>query len=303
MRLRADRLLRQLLIIQRRGHVTAVELADELEVSVRTVYRDWYALRVAGVPLITDSGPGGGARLYGEWRTELTGLTSAELESLTLLALANPLPPADPSLLTALAKLGTALPPEQQVSGGKLHLDTSGAPTHLLALIKALHNERYVEITAERAFQTQVSIRLRPLGLVSQSTSWFLVSMQEDDRMRVDALSAVLDARLLDAPFARPGDFDLAEFWNRHAAATRSAHKNYIATVDAGADVVAHLERRFGENLTVQPDGVRIAFDDVAQARAELLRWGGAVRIISPEALRRTVVDFAEQIVGKYPSA
>ena len=57
--MRASRLVSMLLLLQTRGRLTAQELADTLEVSVRTVYRDVLSLHAAGIPLYGDAGHGG----------------------------------------------------------------------------------------------------------------------------------------------------------------------------------------------------------------------------------------------------
>src|SRR2546427_2020346 len=80
--MRADRVLAMLLLLQARGRVTASELANRLEVSRRTVYRDMVALSAAGVPVHADPGPNGGIELMAGWRTDLTGLTASEVEAL-----------------------------------------------------------------------------------------------------------------------------------------------------------------------------------------------------------------------------
>src|SRR4051794_20952241 len=73
-------------MLQTRGHVTAAEVAAELEISERTARRDLDSLGVAGLPVYSMQGRNGGWRLVGEGRTDLSGLTSAETQALFLLA-------------------------------------------------------------------------------------------------------------------------------------------------------------------------------------------------------------------------
>ncbi|MBS1838135.1 MAG: HTH domain-containing protein, partial [Actinobacteria bacterium] len=80
--MRADRLVAILLMLQRRDRVTAAEVAEELEISERTARRDLDALGMAGVPVYSKQGRGGGWQLLGGARTDLSGLTAREARAL-----------------------------------------------------------------------------------------------------------------------------------------------------------------------------------------------------------------------------
>src|SRR4051794_10247922 len=152
--MRASRLVSLLLLLQARGRMTAQELANELEVSPRTIYRDVESLSSAGVPVYADRGPTGGYQLVDGYRTRLTGLTAEEAESLFFTGM--PGPAAELGLGTVLAaaelKLMAALPSGIAERAGRIrerfHLDVPGwfhggnATPYLRAVAQAVWNQQ-----------------------------------------------------------------------------------------------------------------------------------------------------------------
>src|SRR5260221_13309365 len=146
------------MLLQAKGRLSAAALAAELEVSLRTVYRDVDELSAAGVPIYAERGRTGGFQLLDGWRTRLTGLTAPEAQALFLAGL--PGPAAELGLGDVMAaaqlKLLTALPAGWQDDArrvsSRFHLDpvgwfqSSGATGHLPAGAQAVWLERPLKI-------------------------------------------------------------------------------------------------------------------------------------------------------------
>lgn len=320
--MRADRLLSLLLLLQARGRLTAGQLADELDVSVRTIYRDLDALSAAGVPVVAERGPGGGCYLLEPYRTSLTGLTADEARVLFMLSIPEPLVELGVSgeLKAALLKLQAALPAsrkvDEQQTRQRIHLDPAGweataAPApHLQTLHRALWQDRRVRLTHRLAFDVETVWLVDPLGLVAKAGTWHLVGRREG-AVRVVAMPRVTDAQLTGATFERPAAFDLVAFWEAWCDRVEKSRPSYRVTVRVRAEHLGWLRAYFAEVLDeapeppVTPDEAgtvewRLRFASLADARRDILGAGGAVEVVAPRELRAGVADYAAQVMAVY---
>ncbi len=322
--MRADRLLSLLMLLQARGRMPAAQLAAELEVSVRTIYRDMDALSAAGVPVYAERGPRGGCALLDGYRTSLTGLTQDEVRALFVLSVPDVLDELGMSgeLRAALRKLMAALPAarrsdEEQVRA-RIYLDWSGrgpaagpAP-HLPALQRATWEDERIHITYRSLVGPHVLILERtvePYGLVARTGAWHLVYGFEG-ALRVLRVGQVVAVTPTAEHFTRPPDFDLAAFWEGWRAREAENRPEFHATVRAAPALAVLLPLYFGEPLratlaqaTPDADGwvqVTLPFERFEEARERLLGFGSAVEVLSPPALRLSVLDYARQIVRFY---
>ena len=329
--MRADRLLSLLMILQARGKVTAGDLARKLEVSERTIYRDIDALSRAGVPVYGEPGPEGGFALVDRFRTNLTGLTDAEVRALFMLSVPAPLADLGVSqeLRAALRKLAASLPDEHRQdevrARRRYHLDATwwrqgGEPVpHLRTIHGALWQDRKLAIVYQPLFGVEMERVVCPYGLVAKAGIWHLVCAragadQAVRRVSVHRVSRLRDVRLSDETFQFPADFDLARFWEGWCQEYESLLRGFTTTVRVAPDVVQHLVGRLGQQFHEQAEGagppdadgwvtLELSFESLEAARERILSFGRGIEVLEPPALRRSVLDFAEQIVDLYTDA
>ncbi|AYY11849.1 YafY family transcriptional regulator [Actinobacteria bacterium YIM 96077] len=311
--MRASRLVSVMFVLQRRRGATATELADELGVSVRTIYRDVSALQSAGVPIWTESGPGGGIRLVEGWRTRLDGLTGDEAAALFLAG--APSAVADLGLgaiLTAAeSKVIATLPPELRGRASRLrerfHLDAPGwfrdgdVPAHLATVADAVWSGHRLDISYRRSDRS-VQRRLDPLGLVLKAGVWYLVAAHRQ-AVRTYRVGRIAEAKRVDEPASRPPGFDLASWWAASAAEFDRSLLRYQCRLRLSPRALRHLKHHVGpasaEDALASAgppddDGWREVVlptegEDVAADQLTALAPG--VEVIDPPSLRVTLHD------------
>lgn len=323
-RVRAARLVQLLLFLQTHGKLTAAQLAERLEVSVRTIYRDIEALSGAGVPVFCEPGPGGGCRLIDGYRTRLTGLTPDEAEALALAGL--PGPAADLGLGTVLTaaqlKVDAALPPELRRRAARVrdrfHLDLPGwfardeEVPHLATLARGVWEEKRAEIRYAKADDV-VRRTLDPLGLVIKAGRWYLVAGAGRERsLRTYRVSRVTAATLLDEPATRPDDFDLVDYWTTSAVEFNRSMLHHEVTIRVRAERLPRLRHAFdplSSQLALEsagePDadgwvGVVVPTESLDYAHDDLLRLGPDVEVLEPVELRQRLAATARALAARY---
>jgi predicted DNA-binding transcriptional regulator YafY len=323
-----------LLLLQTRGQVSAPELARELEVSVRTVYRDLEALSSAGVPVYSEPGRHGGARLVDGYRTRLTGLTTDEADAVLLAGL--PDAAAELGLGTVLAaaqlKVLAALPPELRSRATRVrerfHLDAPGwfkqseDLPHLGTVADALWSDRRLQVRYARR-DGEVERTLDPLGLVLKAGTWYLVARpgpsgpgggQSWTDVRTYRVGRIVEAECLDETFDRPAGFDLAGHWNESS----DAFERSMQTIDVVAlvepDDVRWLRHcldgpswddilALGDAAPVHDDGrveLRFSAEQAEVAYRQLLQMGESLEVLEPLELREMMAASAKAMAARY---
>ena len=321
--MRASRLLSILILLQLRPQVTAPELAREFEVSVRTILRDIDELSAAGVPVYAERGRSGGFRLREGFATRLNGLLGDEAQALPLLGL----PGAASELGLGGAsqrlkvKLQSALPGDTAALAGRLqarlHVDPldwyqGGEPApHLPALASAVLESRRVAIdylswTGERRWTAD------PLGLVLKGGAWYAV-VRAGARTLTLKVANMQALAVLDEPFERPADFELADWWQ---ASLRRFERELRPAV-AVLRVTAEGRRRLAEKgryaaqavAACVPESpatperwaqVRLPIESVDQAARLVMSLAPQAEALEPAEVRERVATWARALARRH---
>jgi predicted DNA-binding transcriptional regulator YafY len=315
--MRADRLVATLLLLQSRGHVTAAEVAGELEVSERTARRDLEALGLAGLPIYSVQGRNGGWRLAGGGRTDLSGLSQAEARALFLVA--GPSSSATPEVRAALRKLVRALPEgfrtQAEAASTALVVDPRTwdqanpawpAPAHLDALQEAVIDGVQVDLSYVARDGTATSRRVHPLGLASKGRTWYLVA-GTDAGQRTFRVDRVASVERTDDAAQRPPGFDLATAWGEITDAIEDLRLPLQVRAVADPDVVRLLRQMFGQRVRIGPpaaDGrveVEVRGHHVASLSGELAGLGNRIEVQDPPEVRDRLRQIGEELGAVYP--
>lgn len=319
--MRASRLINILTTLQARGLVTAETLAEENEVSVRTIYRDIDALSLAGIPVYSERGSDGGYRLLGGYRVRLNGLSPAEAEAMFLSAL--PGPAADLGLGTLMAgaqkKLAAALPEDLRHNARRMQskffldaptwLGENEQPLHLQAIADAVWNSKRIRMRY-RAWKAEKNREVEPLGVVLKGGAWYMAG-RVGESVRTYRIARILDLVVTDEHFEWPEDFDLAGYWTENTRRLEEElypDQALIRISPWGLTMLEHnspphVRARMEVSPDVDGDGwrrIRLPVASRQMAVSDFLRLAAELEVLEPEDLREAMRAAIARLSGFY---
>lgn len=297
----ANRLIQILSLLLEHDRITAPQLAELLQVSVSTVYREIDALSAAGVPVCTAPGKNGGITLMDGCVPHSNLFTPGEQQQLLAALDDNP----EAQREATLAKLSALFrrPEEDWLQVYLTRWGTAAGDTEDFKLLReAILQRRAVQFTYASSQGDQIPYLVQPVRLLFQGQGWYLQAFCPLlEAYRTFRLTRILDLTITDQPFHRlmnPPDPEL------------SGEIPPLFRVEAQLRFAAHLTHRVYDEfdrhcITPQPDGsllVSTVFPDGGWLASYLLSFGGGVEVLSPASLQRQLVQASERLREAYAS-
>ncbi len=320
--MRADRLVSLVLLLRQRGRLSAAVLAEELEVSTRTVLRDVEALSAAGVPVYAERGRHGGFELLPGFRTELTGLTHDEALALLVAGSRRGVQAfgLGSALASAVLKVVDALPESQRHSAAGVaerflvdpetdllsrRLTAPDVPDAVVSEVRravlAGHRLR-LHYAAPDQYATWRTVD--PVGLVNVRDQAYLLATR-DGADRTYRLSRVLAAEELAEPARRPERVDLERTWRERSTRFRAGGDQVRVLVRVTParrpELVGTALAVLGEGLD-DDDWLRldVTFQDSRHAEWAVWQLGTDAEALAPTWLREALRERADAIATRY---
>lgn len=292
-----SRLFKILYCLLDKGQVTASELAEKFEVSVRTIYRDIDALSGAGIPIYTEAGRNGGIRLMNDFVLDKAVLSEEEKqEILAALQSINMTQNISSQTLQKLSAMFN-LRSENWLEVDFSRWGNKGTDNEKFELLKsAVIHQKCVKITYANSHGTVSERIVQPLKMSYKSMAWYLKAYctQKQD-YRIFKLTRIMDLEILTESFAK---------------------RSFPISDEEVGQCYRTIVLRFPQNMAYR---VYDEFDNTQVSKGEngdlivsvdlpqdewligfLLSFGTQVDIIEPAHLKDIVAKQAKKIYEKY---
>lgn len=317
--MRLYRLIAILALLETRGSIKARELADALEVSTRTVYRDIETLCQAGIPIAAVTGPNGGVNLMEGYTTQLTRLSGDDAVNLYLSGIVSePYSNEDSGarLRDSLLRLEKTLPVEYgddiRAARERFYFDDASwwgkqkPPECLGKLRQAVLRLGKLKIEYDKPDGSRSVRVVCPYGLVVKNGEWYLIAYCEtSEGLRTFKAERILHAEAMPESYSIPAGFDLERQWRSGVSnflQDRQSAEQYPVLIRINAADRMLLEQldvleawAEGEATVVR---VNMHRPDLAVEEALKIIW--RAEILSPEELRCGIAGRLDELLKAY---
>lgn len=287
--MKENRYFQMIYLLLDKGQMTAPELADYFEVSIRTIYRDIDILSAAGIPIYATQGKGGGIAIQDSYVLKKLLLSEQEQKQI-LMALQGIRVLEDEQINMLLSKLSGVF---QRQQGNWLEIDfstwtKSGAGKHNFQLLQsAIWKSRIVSFSYYSGKGEQTKRIIEPHKLVFKTSDWYLYgycTLRKD--FRFFKLTRIRDLKLQDAEYMRETPEHIFE------RSDEFEMKTVQVTLLFDAGMSHEVYEKFDEEVSEQEDGsllVTTILPDNELLYSYVLSCRERVEVLSPPYVRDNV--------------
>ena len=308
--MRIDRMLAITVILLNKDRISARELADRFEVSIRTIYRDVDAISMAGIPITSYAGKQGGFGIIDNFKLDRQLLTMKDMLAMLSALKGINATLENEELNSAIDKITCLIPDdktnllEDYLQHISIDILPWGTQKKQQKFLKKIHNSvKENNIIKFRYENSKGEIRERkvePMTLIFKGYAWYLFAfcLYRKD-YRLFRLSRMKDVNILEEKFVRKS----------------KTHKEYFKESDKSGkmtNIILKCSNKikqkvieyFGEeNVEVQENGnsiVNFSAPEDDWLYSIILSFGEYVEVLEPEQIRNIIKEKAEKIFSNY---
>lgn len=308
--MKIERMLTIIVMLLNRNRVTANELAEKFEVSVRTIYRDIETINLAGIPIISHSGNNGGFSIYESYKLNHQLLTLHNLSSLLSVLKDINSTVDDIELESSIEKLQNIIPKNKE-EYLKLHMeeiiidlhpygDAPDQKTLVKTLRRAITQTNVLTIDY-RNYDNIISKRqVEPMSLVFKNYTWYLFAyclLKEE--FRIFRVSRISDFHIENRTFERR-----EKSYHESMALLNEQAKMTTVVLKVSPKMKSRVEDVFNkEDIAVLETGellVTATFPEKEWLFSLIFSFGEHIEILEPKELRQKMATKLSLMIEKY---
>jgi predicted DNA-binding transcriptional regulator YafY len=309
--MRIDRMLAITVILLNRDRISARELAERFEVSVRTVYRDIDAINMAGIPVISYPGNEGGFGIMENYRLDRQLLTLNDMLTILTALKGINTGPIHKEVESAIEKIQNLVPKEKAGQAEQFfnQMVIDSAPygynnrykDRLKNIQRSIVDNRLMRVRYLNSKGESLERVLEPMTLIMKGYTWYLFAFcRNKDDYRVFRVSRIKDMEVLEKPFIRKEASYKAYFTDGDDLPSTPVILKF------SPEVRVKVEDYFDEELIETLENgdmiVRVSYPEDEWVYSFILSYGEHVEVLDPPHVKEIIREKAKQMLKLYKS-